>query len=211
MEQHSFEQRFNRFDRYGKNEDGQTDHEHEADDFFESTLENSKDHSKKQNFKTDYSDYLERSSINRHNEDEEDIEEIENFRPVQKVQEIKTPTKRKPKAVAKVKYLGLLQWKGLSFKEMFIKASWIFCALMFLKMIFMDQGVIDFVRMENVLDGRKSVLRELNSENDNLMKEINLIKNNVAYQKKLVRDQLGAISSDEHLILFQNDTLEMSN
>jgi cell division protein FtsB len=127
-------------------------------------------------------------------------------------QEFDKPIRKKSKkSPAKVSYLGLFDWKGLSAGERFSKAGWIFVCFLFLRLIFMDSGIIDYIKMEKRLEARLSTLKQIQKENDDLKNEIDLIKNNSGHQKKLVRDHLGAIDSNEYLLLFPTETESSSN
>lgn len=140
-----------------------------------------------------------KSKINPEDSDDEDSDD-----------EVKPRVKKVKKAKVKVGYLGLFDWNGLDFKEKFVRLTWILCGFMLLRLIFMDAGVIDFIRMEKKLSLRNLDLKEIELENRELKNEIDLIKNNSAYQKKLVRDHLGAIESNEYLILFPTDLEDQS-
>ena len=94
--------------------------------------------------------------------------------------------------------------KGI--EEMVIKGIWVFCAILTLRLIFSDGGVVDYYSKKSLMEAR---VREYNSsieENKGLVKEIDLIKSNGRYQRKLVRDHLGFIAPDEYLILFAEDS-----
>ena len=69
----------------------------------------------------------------------------------------------------------------------------------------MDSGILDYHKMNEVLDQKNHDLELLRQDNVQLMKEIHLIKTSVAHQKKLTRDHLGVIADDEYLILFAAD------
>lgn len=203
---YSSENRYRDFDRqFGNSKSYQSsartineDEESASSDFFESTLGSPKGYMP---HRPTLVNATTGEIIDDMNSDEDDEEEVV------------TPVKRKPRKAppAKVKYLGWFDWKGLSRGEIMSRLAWIFCFSMILRLIFMDQGVIDFVKMENRLSGREEILKEIQNENKDIMNEIDLIKNNPGYQKKLVRDHLGAISSDEYLILFPNDTQAVPN
>ncbi|MFZ4712407.1 MAG: FtsB family cell division protein [Bacteriovoracaceae bacterium] len=127
-------------------------------------------------------------------------------------QEFDKPIKKKAKkSPAKVGYLGMFDWKGLSTGEKLSKAGWIFVCFLFFRLIFMDSGIIDFIKMEKRLDARLGDLRSIQMENEDLKTEIDLIKNNTPYQKKLVRDHLGAIDGNEYLLLFPTESEPQSN
>lgn len=210
---YSSENRYRDFDRQFTNSKSYSnssyqDDDNQSDAFFESTLDSPYSSSRSSR----------NSSFAQVNTSTGEIISEYPSRPIEtemedEEEEIVTPVKRKPRkaAPAKVKYLGWFDWKGLSRGEIFSRLAWLFCLGMILRLVFMDQGVIDFVKMENRLSTRENVLKEIQLENKDLMNEIDLIKNNPAYQKKLVRDHLGAISSDEFLILFPNDTGAVPN
>lgn len=86
--------------------------------------------------------------------------------------------------------------------EYVVKGIWVFCALLLLRLIFSDGGVRDYYAKKDVLQGRFDELARIQTENENLVKEIDLLKKDPRYQKKVVRDHLGYISRDEYLILF---------
>jgi len=86
--------------------------------------------------------------------------------------------------------------------EYIIKGVWVFCALLFIRLIFSDGGVRDFYAQREVLQGRFDEKGRIKKENVALLKEIDLLKKNPHYQKKVVRDHLGYIAADEYLILF---------
>ncbi len=86
--------------------------------------------------------------------------------------------------------------------EYVIKGIWVFCAILLLRLVFSDGGVRDYYAKKDVLQGRFDELARIEKENKNLVKEIELLKKDPRYQKKVVRDHLGYISRDEYLILF---------
>ncbi len=86
--------------------------------------------------------------------------------------------------------------------EYIIKGVWVFCALLFVRLIFSNGGVMDFYDKREVLQERFDEKGRIELENVALLKEIELLKKNSQYQKKVVRDHLGYIASDEYLILF---------
>ncbi len=85
------------------------------------------------------------------------------------------------------------------------KFAWVGCALLVMRLVFMDSGILDYHKMNEVLDQKNHDLELLRQDNVQLMKEIHLIKTSVAHQKKLTRDHLGVIADDEYLILFAAD------
>jgi cell division protein FtsB len=87
-------------------------------------------------------------------------------------------------------------------EELLMKGLWIFFATLLVRLIFMDNGVIDYYKMETALEYKGEVYKNLVEENKSLVDEIKLINSNSAYQKKIVREHLGVIDRDEFLILF---------
>lgn len=85
-----------------------------------------------------------------------------------------------------------------------VKGSWIFCGLMFLRLIFVDGGIVDLYKRKAALRDRVHEYQEIVTENKAVSKEIDKMLHDQAFQKKLVRDNLGFISKDEYLILFPN-------
>lgn len=86
--------------------------------------------------------------------------------------------------------------------EYVVKGIWVFCALLLLRLVFSDGGVRDYYAKKDVLQGRFDELARIQKENRDLVKEIDLLRKDARYQKKVVRDHLGYISKDEYLILF---------
>lgn len=124
----------------------------------------------------------------------------------------KAPAKRSTSKSVAVKSLGS---RGKSTKskskkrkinaqanEYIVKGIWVFCAILFVRLIFSDGGVQDYYNKKEVLNQRFQEQARIETENKALLKEIDLLKSNAHYQKKVVRDHLGYIASDEYLILF---------
>ena len=80
------------------------------------------------------------------------------------------------------------------------------CGILFLRLIFMDAGVIDFYKMENTLQETVHQLQLVKDENIELATEIHEIRTNPKYQKQIVRDHLGVIAKDEYLVIFAKDS-----
>ena len=120
--------------------------------------------------------------------------------------EFTNPRKRvRKKAPAKVRYNE--RGKKLSdFTMTPSKLGWLVCAGLFLRLIFMDNGVLDYYRMENHIQKKQHGLETLKQENASLISEIYKIKTESSYQKKLAREHLGVIAADEYLILFAQDS-----
>jgi cell division protein FtsB len=85
------------------------------------------------------------------------------------------------------------------------KAAWIFAGILVLRLVFAKGGVTDFYAQHKLLDQRHSELVAIKNENMQLVREIERMHNDAGYQKKLVRDNLGFIASDEYLVLFPKE------
>lgn len=83
-----------------------------------------------------------------------------------------------------------------------VKGSWIFCGLMVLRLIFATGGVTDFYSQKSTVAERVSELSDIKKENMTLVREIERMRSDAGFQKKLVRDNLGFIAADEFLVLF---------
>lgn len=86
-----------------------------------------------------------------------------------------------------------------------VKGCWIFCSVMVLRLIFANGGVTDYYSQKNMVKVRQNELAGIQKENSQLEKEIERMKSDVGYQKKLVRDNLGFIAKDEFLVLFPKE------
>ena len=114
---------------------------------------------------------------------------------------------RKTAASKKVTYVkSARKKKKKDFSWSWNKVGWLFCGVLFLRLIFMESGVIDYYEMENTLDKRGHKLELVKEENAQLVSEIHEIKTSPRYQKKLAREHLGVIASNEYLILFAKDS-----
>lgn len=113
-------------------------------------------------------------------------------------------SKRKT-APAKVRYLNT-STKIKNYSITPHKIGWLICFGLFLRLIFMDNGVIDFYRMESHMEEKLHSLELIKQENVDLITEIHRIKTESAYQKKLAREHLGVIAEDEYLILFAQES-----
>ncbi len=95
--------------------------------------------------------------------------------------------------------------KNVNFYSYVVKAAWVFCVLLVLRLIFTQGGVIDFYHQVEVLNKKKLEFQQIKSENSALAKEIYKMRNDHLYQKKIVRDNLGFIAEDEYLVLFPKE------
>ena len=120
--------------------------------------------------------------------------------------EFSNPRKRtRKKAPAKVRYLNTSsKIKNVSFTP--YKIGWLICLGLFMRLVFMDNGVIDFYKMESHMQDKLHGLELLKQDNVDLITEVHRIKTEPAYQKKLAREHLGVIAADEYLILFAQES-----
>lgn len=105
----------------------------------------------------------------------------------------------KPVKKPRRKKTGKFQWTWAKF-------GWAFCALLVLRLVFMESGLLDYHSMHQALERKERDLVLLRSDNAELIEEINKIKTSHSYQKKLARDHLGVITNDEYLILFSRES-----
>jgi cell division protein FtsB len=85
------------------------------------------------------------------------------------------------------------------------KAAWIFAGILVLRLVFAKGGATDFYAQHSLLNLRHSELLQIKNENMQLVREIERMHTDTGYQKKLVRDNLGFIASDEFLVLFPKE------
>ena len=83
-----------------------------------------------------------------------------------------------------------------------VKSAWVFFGILTLRLILSDGGVLDYYARKEVLESKVQENQKIVKRNKVLLKEIEKIRTNSQYQKKLVRDHLGFIAADEYLILF---------
>ncbi|MFG1494780.1 septum formation initiator family protein [Halobacteriovorax sp. ZH4_bin.1] len=115
--------------------------------------------------------------------------------PAKAIAKAKTAVSAKRKVKSKSKKKGELTHWG-------VKLCWGFCLFLLGRLVFSQGGVIEYFDKKSTLDQAYHEVTLLKAENDGLMKELDLIRNNHRYKKKLVRDHLGYIARDEYLILF---------
>jgi hypothetical protein len=119
---------------------------------------------------------------------------------------VKRTTKR---AASQISYTTGSRSKGKDFDPKLInylvKGSWIFCGFLILRLIYANGGVVDFFSQKKILNERFSELSRIKKENMSLVHEIERMQYDVAFQKRLVRDNLGFIAQDEFLILFPKE------
>ncbi len=120
------------------------------------------------------------------------------------------------KSPAKVSYAksprSIRQQKAFSsvFQNYLVKGVWVFCGFLALRLIFSNGGVLDYYSRKEILTLKIREHNRIIEDNKRLVEEIEKIKKDSQYQKKLVRDHLGFIASDEYLILFAKDSQKKS-
>jgi cell division protein FtsB len=123
-----------------------------------------------------------------------------------------TPVKRTPRKVStQVSYATSGSRKKSkpidpSLVGYFVKGCWLFCGIMVLRLIFAHGGVTDYYSNSSVHNDRLLELDRIKKENMQLVREIERMQTDTAFQKKLVRDNLGFIASDEFLVLFPKES-----
>lgn len=123
--------------------------------------------------------------------------------------EISRPASRqvRKKPTSKLTYVkSARKTKRKEFEWSWNKVGWMVCGVLFLRLILMDNGVLDYYDMEKTLDKNHYQLELIREENADLVTEIHEIKTNPRYQKKLAREHLGVIAQNEYLVLFAKDS-----
>jgi cell division protein FtsB len=118
------------------------------------------------------------------------------------------PVKRTPKKVAtQISYTTNSSRKKTKqvdqkYITWLVKGSWIFCGIMVLRLIFAAGGVTDYYSQKSSANDRVAELNDIKKDNMQLVRDIERMRSDIGFQKKLVRDNLGFIASDEFLVLF---------
>lgn len=135
-------------------------------------------------------------------------------KPISTIEEIEIAgqrPKRRRKTVSKppVKYVSKTRKarsQSFSVKMTWTKFGWMICGCLILRMIFMESGIIDYYKMEDTIQNKIHSLKLVKKENRELSGEIRKIKTSPRYQKKMAREHLGVISSNEYLVIFGQDS-----
>jgi cell division protein FtsB len=126
-----------------------------------------------------------------------------------------TPVKRTPRKVSsQISYstsgnTNRKKTKSLDPKleKYLVRGSWFFCAFLVLRLFFASGGIMDFYSQKSLYQERIAELDRIKKENMQIVREIERMQTDAAFQKKLVRDNLGFIASDEFLVLFPKEKL----
>lgn len=92
------------------------------------------------------------------------------------------------------------------FLRYLVIAAWVFISFLILRLIFSSGGIMDYYDSLARLEARDYLYHDLVRENDELAQQIQLIQDDRAYQRQLVRDHLGYIAHDEYLVIFSNNS-----
>lgn len=96
--------------------------------------------------------------------------------------------------------------KGQKTEEMaisyLVKFAWVFTGFLLLRLVFSEGGVMDYYAGESLLNEKFEEYQMIQKDNKDLAFEIEKIRYDKNFQKKLVRDNLGFIAKDEYMILF---------
>jgi cell division protein FtsB len=111
----------------------------------------------------------------------------------QKVKYVKAPSKRKSKTGAKFVWTWQKFW-------------WMVALITFTRLLFMENGVIDYYSLENTIKENQSKLSRVREENSEIVAEIHKIQTSPKHQRQVARDHLGVISANEYLVLFSEDS-----
>jgi cell division protein FtsB len=93
---------------------------------------------------------------------------------------------------------------GLYFLRSLDFIGWIWMLFIFfaIRFLFMERGYIDYGNRQNLILQRQNELALIQAENQSIINEMERIKKDASYQKKLAREHLGVIAEDEFLIIF---------
>ncbi|MGB0452714.1 MAG: FtsB family cell division protein [Bacteriovoracaceae bacterium] len=129
-------------------------------------------------------------------------------RAKRRVQANKLPVKAKSTTPTKQRKKRKLSKKRT---DLFYKVSWGFLAIIALRLIFAERGILDYFALQDLIDHKKEMIVETQNENLELRREIVLIRKDAHYQRKVVRDNLGFISENEYLVVFSEESGDQAN
>jgi cell division protein FtsB len=111
----------------------------------------------------------------------------------QKVKYVKAPSKRKSNSGAKFVWTWQKLW-------------WMVALVTFTRLLFMENGVIDYYSLENTIKENQNKLALIKKDNTQIVAEIHKIQTSPKHQRKVARDHLGVIAANEYLVLFSEDS-----
>ena len=76
--------------------------------------------------------------------------------------------------------------------------------------IFGERGVVDYISRHGQLVEKENEISFLVNENEDIKFQIHRLENETNYQKQVIRDYLGYISTDEYLVIFAENQGENS-
>lgn len=116
----------------------------------------------------------------------------------------------KTRALVPAKKKARAATRGQSkFRDLAVKAAWVFCGILLVRLFFSGGGILDFYQGLQLLEAREYEYARISGENGELVQEIEQIQSDVSMQKKIVREHLGFIGSDEFLILFASENVAL--
>lgn len=83
-----------------------------------------------------------------------------------------------------------------------MRIGWAFFGFLFLRLIFSNGGIVDYYNKKSLIASQLRELETIQQENKAILGEIDMLSHDRSFQKRMVREHLGFISSDEFLILF---------
>ncbi len=135
------------------------------------------------------------------------VDSIEMTAPVKKQTNssasVSYDTKRIPKSSVRPRKRSSKK-KSFELAGWVVKGGWLFCGFLVLRLIFSEGGFLEYHDKVTDYDNSVKELKELKLENQNLMVELEKMREDSLFQKKLVRDHLGYIARNEYLVLFPN-------
>ncbi len=118
----------------------------------------------------------------------------------------RTKTVQKPSSQRNSRLQGMARLS----QKLPMRLAWVALFFIILRLIFVERGVIDYFQKETHLKEEASILKNIKDENLAIQMEIQKMQQDRAYQKKILRKQLGVIDSDEYIVLFAREKVSMT-
>lgn len=112
------------------------------------------------------------------------------------------PTRATRKVSTRKKSATAANSKGIN---LVVKLAWGFYLFLCMRLIFSEGGIVEFYEKKGSFANKQQEKEDLLKTNGDLFNELEMIKSNARYQRKLIREHLGFISKDEYLILFPSE------